>query len=710
MTDRLLPPALKSRSVIQMTPLPAVAPVANAYQIELGAERLGRWHLLVLHGRHLPRDLLIRVHFELEDEITPVTRFLSTCSFMGLRLPSIGIISIPLNMRRMSLEFYGGGVRSSDTSLDFIGISQTLAAVILTLWRPSMVLSAFRFRQGDVMTRLRRHLAMAAVQAGLPTSYRDWIGLFGHWTENPKARADATEREPVLAVVFTRSGTGRRALQATLQSLKSSTCPTRVVVLDGGAEDADKTFATLIAASPEDHVALLQAGETVEPYAVSTLRRVAVQEGRAAVYADHDQVASDGARHDPIFTPQPNRTLLLSGLLTQGLHVFRRDALAGLNAGSACWAETARLDAWLRLDAKPGPADGQRLPFLLTHRRHDTQGASPQALAAIGRIHLGPDWIGQIDDTAMPVKIRPGVGASAPLVSLVVASTGRLPHVPKCLGAILSDTDYPNFEVVIVISQKMDLDAEQQSLLSPLLADPRVRVVMAPMQSFNYSRANNIAIRATSAPLVCLLNDDVAPITPDWLSVMVGHLQDARVGAVGAKLYYPNSTVQHGGVIMGLCGLCDHAFRFLPRGALGYGGRGVVDQELSAVTGACLLVRRTVYAEVAGLDEGFATAFNDVDFCMKIRAAGHAIVWSAQAELFHHETVSLGSHYNEECKELEAVEIGIVRGRYEAVVRGDPFHNPNLSLERNSEWQIAFPPRVYEWAERAGLRAGDPLA
>lgn len=664
---------------------------------------------MILRAHKSPKNLLISVHFELNDGSLSVTHFLSTFTVLGHRVFSVGIFSIPLNIRCMSIKSYGNGLSIANISLNLFNVTQAIAALILTLCRPTMVLSAFRYSHGGLLERLRQHLAMAAVQTGLPTSYRNWIRLFGHWVESAIPQDETLQQMPVLAIVFKRCDTPHQALQATLKALNSSTCPIRVVVFESDRSMADQDLANVLESALEVHVALIQAGEVVEAHAIAALRRIAVNNDRMAVYADEDAVDSNGFRHEPIFKPQPSRTLLMSGLLTRGIHLFRREALEGLTESAALWAETVRLDSWLRLNAALGYAAGERVPFLLTHRRHDTQQADGPALAKIVRAHLGAEWIGRIDDRITPINVCPGVGPEAPKVSLVVASTGRLPHVRKCLDAILTDTDYPSFEMVIVISQETPLDVDQRAVLSPLQADARVRVVMAVMHSFNYSRANNLGVANTDTSLVCLLNDDVAPIARNWLSVMVGHLQDSRVGAVGAKLYYPNETVQHGGVIMGLSGLCDHALRFLPRGEPGYGGRGVVDHELSSVTGACLLVRRSVYNEVGGLDEGFATAFNDVDLCMKIRAAGHSIVWSAQAELFHYETVSLKSHYSDEQKDLEIAEIGIVRKRWASVIEDDPFHNPNLSLERNSEGMIAFPPRIYNWAERAGLRAGEQI-
>ena len=213
--------------------------------------------------------------------------------------------------------------------------------------------------------------------------------------------------------------------------------------------------------------------------------------------------------------------------------------------------------------------------------------------------------------------------------------------------------------------------------------------------SFNYSLANNAAVTATEAPLVCLLNDDVEPKDPDWLARMVGHLCDPCVGAVGAKLDYPNGLIQHGGVLLGSSGFCQHANRHLAGNQPGYAWRAVLDQELSAVTGACLLVRRSLYDSVLGMDETYPSSFNDIDFCLKIREAGYAVVFCATTGLIHFKSLSYGSHYcGDTAADRQAKDVKRMQNRWSSIGAADPFHNPNLSLLPGREWALAFPPRV----------------
>ena len=203
------------------------------------------------------------------------------------------------------------------------------------------------------------------------------------------------------------------------------------------------------------------------------------------------------------------------------------------------------------------------------------------------------------------------------------------------------------------------------------------------------------------------MNDDVLPIQADWLKLMVAHMSDAAVAAVGAKLLYEDRSVQHAGVIMGLAGLCEHAFRHLAEDDPGYAGRALLDQEFSAVTAACLLIRSDVFRQVGGMDETFASEFNDVDLCMKIRARGWLIVWSAHARLFHYESLSFGHHYAGERAPRELIDIRLMLNRWHEVCEDDPVPQSEPIVDpgqRMDPGVSAAPCRPAEIGRRAGDR------
>ncbi len=193
---------------------------------------------------------------------------------------------------------------------------------------------------------------------------------------------------------------------------------------------------------------------------------------------------------------------------------------------------------------------------------------------------------------------------------------------------------------------------------------------------FNYSAINNFAVEHCDSPWLLFLNDDIEVIDQDWLTVMAEHVQRPEVGAVGPRLLYPDETVQHAGVVVGVGGIAEHAFRGLPAEAPGVCRQLQMTRNYSAVTGACLLTRRDVFEEIGGFDEErLPVAFNDVDLCLKMRRAGYLIVYTPFAKLYHHESASRR-------RSVEALETEVMRERWPDLLERDPYYNPNLSRER----------------------------
>jgi GT2 family glycosyltransferase len=670
----------------------------RSIEVSLKSRRNGGWTIAMLSGPAVQSEALVSLAVD-----DGAAAGVSARRFIAIGLGrkvfvQVSLFCVTAAQQRAVIEVFGEAA-DRGLKLRLMAVPQAVAALLLICLQPSILLPGASARRFGGRRNLRKRLAMAAIKLGPRISYAAWQRRFDCWVTTAAGKPLAV---PIMALVFTGGAQNRAALEASLGSIdaaaKASSVAVAVEIIDCSADDPAARLRTALDAATAAFVIVLQAGEVIAPHAIAALVRFAEKKQLAIVYADEDRIDFSGLRSEPFFKPEASRMLMLSGLLASGIFLLRRDVLAGFSSAAAGCADALRLDAWLRMRAR-AMAGGNaqfsgRVPLILTHRRPDTAAPPPELLASIARADLGSAWTGEIDATRLPLRMHPGVAAPAPKVSLIVPSTGRLAHVRGCLLAILQQTNYPDFEMIIVLSQAAPLDAAQQENLAPVLADARVRVVFAPGPKFNYSRANNLAVQHSAAPLICLLNDDVSPIATDWLRVMVGHLQDQHIAAVGAKLYYPDATVQHGGVIMGLSGLCDHAFRLLPRDAAGYAARASLEQEVAAVTAACMLIRKPVFAALGGLDERFASAYNDVDLCLRIREAGHGIVWSAQAELWHHETVSFGKHYADGDKPLAERDIAMMRERWSGWCAADPFHNPNLSLEMQSEWELAFPPRL----------------
>lgn len=622
-----------------------------------------------------------------------------------------GVCFLPPAAARARLEVMGGRRAGGGAALSFRAIGTAGAAARLLAAHPGLAAgmargvgpALLRLRPEAAKARLREALGLAvAAEKRRADDYRLWSSLFGTWTPDD---LPADQRGPSLGFLVFPGGAdaGRRALDATVEGLRSQLGPAQphaVVACGAGRAGVPAALASLPAC---DYVGILQAGEVLPPHASLLARAQLAALGLPAVaYADEDErAAGGGPPASPLFKPEPNRALMVSGTLSRGLWLVRRGLLPAGGEGGAPgaadrWAETFRLDLWLRLYETGGARVGRtrRLPFVLTHRRPDAAAAPPYALARAVDAHLRRAGLPFEAEAAWPLRVLPRPLPRPGRVTVVVPSALRSAEAERCIKAVLAGTRHLDFELVVAVSQPGPLDAEQRAAAERIVADGRARVVPLLAERFNFSSVNNKVVSATAGEHVLLLNDDVFPAEPGWLDAMAAHLADPVVGAVGAKLLYPAGTVQHGGVIMGLSGLCDHAHRHLGGNAPGYAGRAVLAQELSAVTGACLLVRRRVLEQIGGLDENYPSAFNDVDLCLRVREAGYSVVFAPEAVLYHHELRTYGSHYAGERARFHESEAARMRARWPGVIADDPFHNPNLDLTAGFEWAPAFPPRL----------------
>lgn len=269
-----------------------------------------------------------------------------------------------------------------------------------------------------------------------------------------------------------------------------------------------------------------------------------------------------------------------------------------------------------------------------------------------------------------------------PSVSILIPNCEHIADLRTCLDSIFGKTTWPDYEIVIV----------ENNSTAPELFDYYERIqrehanvrVVTWEGAFNYSAVNNYGAQFCTGEYLLLLNNDVEVITPDWIEEMLMFAQRPDVGAVGAKLYYPDGTIQHAGVCLGLGSVAGHYFAHVDGENVGYMGRLLYPQNMTAVTAACMLLRREVWDKAGGLDEAWALAFNDVDLCLRIRKAGYHIVWTPFAELYHLESASRGTDDTPEKKKRFDGEKLRFRTRWaKELEAGDPYYNPNLSLQRS---------------------------
>ena len=288
---------------------------------------------------------------------------------------------------------------------------------------------------------------------------------------------------------------------------------------------------------------------------------------------------------------------------------------------------------------------------------------------------------GTVMDSSIPSTYRIQYAIDGtPLISIVIPNMDHVEDLKKCIDSISGLSTWKNWEIIVV--ENNSKKAETFEYYRSLENRSEIRIVTWE-GGFNYPAICNVGARAANGDYILLLNNDIQVITPDWMEQMLMFAQRSDVGAVGAMLYYPDDTVQHAGVILGIGGVAGHSHKYFRRGEFGYASRLTIAQNLSAVTAACCLIPRHVWEQVEGLDEGFAVAFNDVDLCLRIRKAGYLIVWTPYAELYHFESKSRGLEDTPEKQKRFKGEIDRFYGRWNDVLaEGDPYYNPNLTLER----------------------------
>ena len=422
-------------------------------------------------------------------------------------------------------------------------------------------------------------------------------------------------------------------------------------------------------------------------------------DGPGIVYGDEDVLRPDGARAAPNFKPDWNRELLL-GANYIGQPVLMDAGLARQAGGYRTGCDGAENHDLLLRVAALLPDDGGRVRHVprvlctrrLTERDDGRAGLGDEArrravaeyLAQAGRqatVELGP-----LPGTVQPVYALPD---PAPHVSVVIPTRDRLDLLHATVERMLERTDYPSFDLTIV--DNGSVEPATLEWLERIATDDRVRV-RRDDGPFNYSALNNAAVRETRGELLALVNNDIEVRDGGWLREMASLAARPEVGCVGAKLLYPDGRIQHAGVIVGMGGLAGHWMKLLPGDHPGYMGRLMLRQEMTAVTGACLVVRRSVFEEVGGLEDALPVDFNDIDFCLKAHAAGYTNIWTPFAELIHHESATRIGHDTPEKKAQflrDAVHMQRIWGTDNF---RDPAFNPNLTTESEA-LDHAPPPR-----------------
>jgi GT2 family glycosyltransferase len=424
------------------------------------------------------------------------------------------------------------------------------------------------------------------------------------------------------------------------------------------------------------------------------------------IYSDEDKISDSGSRYDPYFKPDWNPDLLTSQNMICHLGVYRTTLVRKIGGFREGYEGAQDWDLALRMTECIPPSNIRHVPFVLYHWRaisgSTSIGHGEKSYASTAGKKALVDHFARIRTGAEVIPLASGyfrtrytIKSPVPLVSIIIPTRNGAILLMNCINSILEKTCYSAFEIVVIDNQ-----SEEQDTVDYLkyLEHEKIAKVIRYDAPFNYSSINNYAVRYCTGSILCLLNNDIEVISPDWLDEMVSHASRLEIGAVGSMLYYPDDTIQHAGIVLGTGGVAGHPYSGFPRGTSGYIHRACLTQNVSAVTGACLVVRKEVFQEAGGLDEiNLPVAFNDVDFCLRLLEKGYRNLWTPFAELYHHESATRGYEDTPEKQLRFRKDIAYMQSRWGELLTHDPAYNPNLTLDHCWPHLTMIPRMTMPW-------------
>jgi glycosyltransferase involved in cell wall biosynthesis/2-polyprenyl-3-methyl-5-hydroxy-6-metoxy-1,4-benzoquinol methylase len=412
------------------------------------------------------------------------------------------------------------------------------------------------------------------------------------------------------------------------------------------------------------------------------------------IYSDEDKIDEDGVRFDHYFKPDFNPDLMRSHNMICHFGVYRRSLIERVGGLREDYDGAQDYDFALRcLRELDIHKEICHIPKVLYHWRAIPQstasGCDAKSYAIDAAIRAIEDdfdargiaaAVSESDLIPGMIRVRYPLPEKRPLVSIIIPTRNGAPLLRQCVESILTKTDYQDYEIIVVDNQ-----SDEQATLGYLRELDEISniTVIHYDQPFNFSAINNFAVSHAKGDMLCFVNDDIEVIENGWLREMVSHGCRPEIGAVGARLWYPDGRLQHGGVVLGIGGVAGHAMKYAAKDDIGYMGRAVLIQNYTAVTAACLLLRREVFDEVSGFDsENLAVAFNDVDLCIRVFEKGYYNLWTPYAVLYHHESASRGLEDTAEKQQRFSGEAQYMLDKYGALLKSDPAYNPNLTGKR----------------------------
>lgn len=604
-------------------------------------------------------------------------------------------------------------------------------AVIKSVSKPSLILKGLKvlFTEGpaNLVDRIRDH---GSGGVSINRQYKAWLKR--HYPSSEQLESQAAESRqfkvrPKISILMPTYNTNITHLKEAIESVRTQSYDNwELCIADDASTNPEvvKTIRPFVAQDKRiklsvrkqnghisqasnsalemasgDYIGLLDHDDLLWPNALYECVKIIQLNPKAGlIYTDEDKLSADGKKHiDPFFKPDWSPDYLRSINYITHFTILSRpvfDKIGGFLTkydGAQDWNLFLRATNYL---ATRSPIQIFHVPTILySWRQSKDSTASEAAMRGAKKYVVEAQRRALTDD----LKDRGYEGAveqnrhwtwrvryqiiGQPKVSIIIPTKDQAKLLERCLDSITEKSTYDNYEIVLVDTGSQE--AKTVALYSQLKTNPRIKIINWK-KPFNYAAVNNFATRSAVGDYYLFLNNDTKVISPDWIESLLEFAQRPDVGAVGAKLLYPDNTIQHAGVIMGLGGYAGHAHQLLPADAFGYYHRLSVPQDLSAVTAACVMISRQVFDAAKGFDESFALAYNDVDLCLKIRQLGKLVVYTPYAKLYHYESKTRG--YEDTPEKL--ARFGLEKKRLlakwgELIKQGDPYYNPNLTLLRD---------------------------
>jgi len=564
-------------------------------------------------------------------------------------------------------------------------------------------------------------------------AYSEWAALYD--TINDATRETIREdvarmrRRPKISVIMPVYNTPERFLREAIDSVVDQLYPdwelciaddaspkarTREVLAEYAARDPriktvfrpvgghiSEASNSALELATGDFVAFLDHDDLIPEHALYRMAKELERYPEARlVYSDEDKIDANGVRHTPYFKSSWNPDLLMAQNYVCHLAVYEAALVRKVGGLRKGFEGSQDHDLVLRCSDFLQEGQIRHVPQVLYHWR-ELPGST--ALAADSKPYAKQAGQRAIEEALRRKGRKARVEAAGyyqvqyalpeplPLVSLIIPTRNGLELTRACLKSIDHRTDYDRLDIIIVDNQSDDPETLAWFREIDRRADVRVLRYNKP---FNFSGINNFAVDHARGEVIGLINNDIQAFEPQWLREMTSHALRPNVGAVGAKLFYPDGHVQHAGVALGVGGVAGHVFKRFRRDHQGYFGRLHLAHNVSAVTAACLLTRQSIWREVGGMNErDLAVAFNDVDYCLRLRERGYRIVMNPRARLYHHESVTRGSDFAPEKRERFQRESDYMHQRWGALLQNDPYYNPNLTLEKE-DYSLSWKPRA----------------